>query len=139
MSKKNPKAKKQVNPFERLDKKITGQKYFGNIKETTVSFTAKNGKNDINKHEVEAMLKSITSTGEMRGAKIKTLVRGMNCQRMFTLKTLDGDLLIKDFDDYYENGNRVKNPDKFEKFSEINVTILVYGPQVTKEFFKPKK
>ena len=43
MSKKNPKAKKQVNPFERLNKNITGQKYFGNIKETTVSFTAKNG------------------------------------------------------------------------------------------------
>ena len=136
MSKKNqkPKAKKQVNPFDRLNKQIVDQKQFGDYKQTTVKFTAKNGKNDIDKHEVEAMMKAITGVGDLRGKEIKTVVRGMNCQRMFTLKPLDGPLQIKEFEDYYDG--KVKNENKFEMFSEIDITILVYGKPEYKQVFK---
>lgn len=143
MSKKNNKvvAKQKVNPFDRFNREIVEEIQFGTKKQTTIKFTAKNGKNDIDKHEVEAIFDTIEAVGEDRanGRNIRTIVRGMNCQRMFTLKALDGPLKIKDFEEYYEN--RVKDEHKFEMFSEINVTILVEEPkkEINKNIFKKNK
>ena len=65
----------------------------------------------------------------------------MNAQRFFTFKGFnDDELQIDDFEDYYEN--KVKDTEKFEKFSFIQVTSLINKPKVKKETkpkVKPKK
>jgi hypothetical protein len=108
-----------------LKKEIVGkEKNYGGVKENTILFTRKTGAFDIDKDEVEDLLATIQNEAKKKGKEIRTSIRAVNNQRMFTLKALHGDLNIQDFDDYYKN--KVKDVNKFEKFSQVYITVQVY-------------
>ena len=113
-----------------LKKEIVGkEKNYGGLKENTILFTRKTGAFDIDKDEVEGLLSTIQKEAKKQGKEIRTSIRAMNNNRMFTLKTLSGDLNIQEFDDYYKN--KVKNVNKFEKFSQVYITVQVYDSKKT--------
>lgn len=120
MSKKKPQ-----NPFDRFTPTVMSKDKFGTYEQTTIKFTSKNKKNDIDKNEVENIVKALEDVSKKSNHSVRTVVRGMNLQRLFTLKSLDGDLLIEEFEEYYKQNPTVNDTQKFEKFSEIQITLLV--------------
>jgi len=137
MSKKKPQ-----NPFDRFTSTVMSKDKFGTYEQTTIKFTSKNKKNDIDKNEVENIVKALEDVSKKSNHSVRTVVRGMNLQRLFTLKSLDGDLLIEEFEEYYKQNPTVNDTQKFEKFSEIQITLLVNkkkAPEINKNIFKKNK
>ncbi len=110
--------------IESLKKQIVNTREYNGLKETTVRFTRKTGKFDINKDEVVTLLDTINAEAKKTGKTIRTNVRIMNKQRTFTVKSFSSGLEMDDMDEYYKG--TVKDVDKFEMLSDIYITIQVY-------------
>ena len=97
-------------------KKVATKKYIDS-EENTIQIYKKN-KNRISVDEVRRLVGNIQK--ERPNAKI--LVRGLGIDRWHTLKTFDEELNIMDTDTYYQG--KVKEPDKFADFSQLQLTVL---------------
>ena len=143
MKKQIKKKQKYKNPLSRMNDELIEKKQYGRFKQSTIALTAKNGKNDIDKHEVESIYKQLENFAEtQKGKKISTVIRGVNCTRTWTLKKLKGKLDILDFEEYWARSG-VKDKTKFEKFEAIFITVIVEDlnfekPQFPKNVFKKK-
>lgn len=107
---------------------------FASTRETTLRISRNSSTKQIDVNEIHKILTGIQNNSP---PDTKFLVRGLNGQRFFTLKSFDADELIEleDFEDYYKNS--VKEVDKFEKFAFLEITSLtkIEKPKVEK---KPK-
>jgi len=94
----------------------------GKVKRVTYQFTRKDNKPNIDIDVLDDIINGLEKQAEKKGENIKIMVRALNCQRWFTLKGFDETLNVQDFDDYYKG--KVQKTEKFEKFSQLQVTIL---------------
>jgi hypothetical protein len=114
-----------------FDKHITKKILGNNIVTTTNVF--KKGKNkDIESNEVRALYKEFRKKALKDDPNAKILIRVDNpLQDHFTLKGFqEEDLNFEDYDEYLSN--RVKDPSKFAKFTNIAFVVKVAnnGPMV---------
>ena len=111
---------------------VTQTRDFGKTIETTLRISRFNEKKQIDVDELHGILTNITKS---LTPDTKVMIRVMNIQRMFTIKSFaDDDLNIDDFDEYYQNS--VADLDKFEKFSSVYITTLATKPTPIKEKVK---
>jgi len=102
---------------------VRKQVQLGDTKKTTLKLTLKNGKPDIQTQDLRDIIRGIEDNARGRNKQVKTMVRGLNIHKWNTLKSFDGELLVREFEDYY--GNRVLAEEKFEAFSELEITVAV--------------
>lgn len=85
--------------------------------------TLKNGKPNISFDDVRQVTKDLEDSYKDKGRDdLQFMVRGLNIQRMRTLKGFNSDFDEERFDDYYSAD--VDNPDKFTKFSQLQITVF---------------
>lgn len=116
--KKESIKKESKNKKSRYNNVITETRTFNNSVEKTMQITRSNNK-QIDVNEMESLFKGIQKN--KKGSKF--IVRALNGQRWFTFKGYeDSELNIMDFEEYYEN--KVKDSQKFEMFSQIEIISL---------------
>lgn len=114
MDKKKKQQKKYRSKI--IDSRAIGK----NSTETTIKFTRFDKTKQLDVDELHELFDSIN---KKLPPKSKIMVRAMNGQRFFTFKSYDRDSLdVDSFEDYYINS--VRETDKFEMFSQIQITIL---------------
>ena len=97
--------------------KVTQVRNFPGAKETTVKIYRPSKSLYIDVWEMKNIL---TNMQKLR-PNAQFMVRAMNNAQMFTFKGYDDEeLKIEEFEDYYEN--KVRDSDKFKKFSHIEIT-----------------
>lgn len=102
--------------------KQIGQKQSKRFVETEYDFKKKSGKFDIGNKDIEHILEGIEEEAEKNNERVKIMIRGLNIDKWFTLKTFSQDINLLDDDDYY-NG-KVKESSKFEKFGDLRITVM---------------
>ena len=122
---------------KKYNSEVTQVRDFGKTVETTLRISRFNEKKQIDVDELHGILTNITKS---LTPDTKVMIRVMNIQRMFTIKSFaDDDLNIDDFDEYYKNS--VEDLDKFKKFSSVFITTLATKPKekVKRNRDRPKK
>lgn len=111
---------------------LNEQKLFGSKKRQCFKITLKNQKPNIDVDDVESIVNTLTQEYEEKGmTNVRICVVGMNIHRRRTLKGFDqavGDIDIKQ---YYESS--VKDPNKFTKFSQLQLTVNYDAPKKSKK------
>lgn len=107
-----------------LDMKLIAQRDFPRSSQKTYQIKRVAKGQQIDVPEIKALIKKLQTEGAKKNIKI--MVRGLNADKWGTLKGFDTDLQIEEFDDYYKNkGIAKKDMEKFEKFSQLQITILM--------------
>ena len=102
--------------------KFMETKDLGSVTKGFFKFTKKGKNKKMDGEDVEIILKGLEETAEKKGEKIKILIRGLNPQKMTTLKGYSENYSTEDLDDYYDG--RVENPEKFKEFFFLEFTII---------------
>ena len=110
------KAFKKVN-FTQVSKLTSGK-----ITRSVVKVTSKTNKADIDVDVLQGLVEGLEKQAKEEGENIQIKICALNNQRWFTMKRLDSELNVEDFEDYYRN--TVANIAKFEKFAQLEVTII---------------
>ncbi len=100
-----------------MEKKVLSKRDLGDATQTTIQLH-NTDKSNITIEEVSAIIERFTTGGS------KIMVRGLNIERMTTLKTMDGEWDPKAFVDYYKNKVRESDLIKFIEFRELQITIF---------------
>ena len=118
-------------PSKYVMKMIANAKKFGGLAiQKTISVKCKDKKKQIDVPELEQIYEGLVNEFEESGETVKILVRAQNIDKIYTFKGFDDDgLNIESFEDYLQG--KVRDTTKFEKFSELQFTIL--------QKVKPKK
>jgi len=94
----------------------------GETTRSNVLVTLDGNKYDLDVEDVKTILKGLESNSKKNNEDIKVLIRGLNPHQWFTLKGYDQDFDSEAVEEYYSAD--VKNPAKFEKFKQLQVTII---------------
>ncbi len=110
-----------------MEKTLVENKKVGSATKTTYNFQ-KSNKTQMTQHEVQTLLTGMENILNKKGGHYKILIRGLGPRGQRTLKGYDTDL-----NDFYENEEdyymgTVKDPQKFMKFYNLNITVL-YQPK----------
>jgi hypothetical protein len=90
--------------------------------QTTLQMTRTKKEQQIDIKHIEHVLESIKRKAKKENFNVKVMIRGLNADKWNTLKGFDTELDVDEFEEYYKD--KVKDTDKFEKFSQLQVTIL---------------
>ena len=105
-----------------IEFKTIGQtRIIGSTRLNTVQFYKKKGSR-ITADEVKRTLAKLEE--KSKGKNIQFLIKGLNGDRMKTLKGWNSELDIKDFDDYYEGLD--EETANFDEFYQIQITSKQY-------------
>jgi hypothetical protein len=91
---------------------------FGDSIEKTTTISKKSKKR-ISPEEIRKISEKLLKNAP-KGSKIR--IRGLGIDRWNTLQSYDKALQILDYEEYYEG--KVKEPNKFADFSQIEITLL---------------
>ena len=100
-----------------MEKKVLDKKELKDATQTTIQLY-NTDKSNITIEEVTAIIERFSTGGS------KIMVRGLNIERMTTLKSMDGEWDPKAFVDYYKNSVRESDLHKFIEFRELQITIF---------------
>jgi hypothetical protein len=100
-----------------MEKKVLDKKVLGDATQTTIQLY-NTDKSNITIEEVSAIIDRFSTGGS------KIMVRGLNIERMSTLKTMDGEFDLEAFVGYYRNSVREIDIDKFTTFRELQITVF---------------
>ena len=95
------------------DRMIHGQR------ETTYEFTSSTKNKTLDVEDVENLNNDLK---ELEDKGVQYLIRIMNSQKIFTVKSYNGPLDIDSYENYYKN--KVADPIKFDKILRISIQIL---------------
>ena len=100
-----------------MEKKVLDKKVLGDATQTTIQLF-NTDKSNITIEEVSAIIERFSTGGS------KIMVRGLNIERMSTLKSMDGEWDPKACVDYYKNSVRESDINKFIEFREVQITVF---------------
>jgi hypothetical protein len=100
-----------------MEKKVLNKRDLGDATQTTIQLF-NTDKSNITIDEVTAIIARFSTGGS------KIMVRGLNIERMSTLKSMDGEWDPKAFVDYYKNSVRESDLHKFIEFRELQITVF---------------
>ena len=100
-----------------MEKKILNKRILPDATQTTIQLY-NTDKSNITMDEVSAIVNRFSTGGS------KIMVRGLNIERMSTLKTMDATFDPEAFIDYYRNSVREVDVDKFTSFRELQITVF---------------
>ena len=100
-----------------MEKKVLDKKELKDATQTTIQLF-NTDKSNITIEEVTAIIERFSTGGS------KIMVRGLNIERMTTLKSMDGEWDPKAFVDYYKNSVRESDINKFIEFREVQITVF---------------
>ena len=100
-----------------MEKKVLDKKELKDATQTTIQLY-NTDKSNITIEEVTAIIERFSTGGS------KIMVRGLNIERMTTLKSMDGEWDPKAFVDYYKNKVRESDLAKFIEFREAQITVF---------------
>ena len=103
-----------------FDKKVIKTTQVGRVKQTTVQMS-RHDKQLITTNQIASITKSIQTQADKKKENIKLMVRGLNADKWYTIKSMDSDLNEHEIDEYL-NGN-VGNTGKFLDFFQIHITV----------------
>jgi hypothetical protein len=93
----------------------------GKSKQSTIMFS-RNDNLQMEADEVKGIYESIKTKAEKdKTKKVKFAIRALVGDKYATLKRLDSELDVQDFEEYYEG--RVQDSTKFEKFSQVQLVF----------------
>jgi hypothetical protein len=90
------------------------------VKQTTVQLSRTDKKN-LSIDDIAEIAKSIQTQADKKKEKIKMMIRGLNIDKWYTVKSFDSDLNADEIDDYLDG--QVHDTNKFNDFFQIHVTI----------------
>ena len=100
-------------------KKIIKEKTVKHGKERTIQLYRNDKKNDISAQDIRDIVQGLKNADPNK----IFMVRALNATRWSTLKGFYSDLNVDDEEEYY--ANKVKDTDKFSKFSQLQITAFV--------------
>jgi 23S rRNA pseudoU1915 N3-methylase RlmH len=103
--------------------KELGSKKIGNIQTNTVQLYKPKGKR-LSSEDVSNVLKALEAKVKAKGENVQFLIRGLNGDRIKTLKAYNQNLNMKEFDDYYQGLD--EENDNFTHFYQLQITAKRY-------------
>ena len=100
-----------------MEKKVLSKRDLGDATQTTIQLY-NTDKSNITIEEVSAIIERFSTGGS------KIMVRGLNIERMSTIKTMAGTFDPDAFVDYYKNKIRESDLIKFIEFRELQITVF---------------
>jgi capsule polysaccharide export protein KpsE/RkpR len=105
-----------------FDIEVRNKKEFPDGTQTTLQFSRKNKNEQIDVDEMKKVLESLNKKANDEGDNLKIMIRALNIDKWYTFKGFDTDLEVEEFEDYFKD--KVKNGEKFEKFSQMQITTF---------------
>ena len=102
------------------NKQILKTVKIGKVQQTTVQMS-RNDKKMLSMDEIAEISKSIQTQADKKNEKIKIMIRGLNIDKWYTLKSFHSDLNADEVDDYLEG--LVHDTHKFKYFFQIHLTV----------------
>ena len=102
------------------NKQILKTVKIGKVQQTTVQMS-RNDKKMLSMDEIAEISKSIQTQADKKNEKIKIMIRGLNIDKWYTLKSFHSDLNPDEVDDYLEG--LVHDTHKFKDFFQIHLTV----------------
>jgi hypothetical protein len=112
----------EIKIVKYFDIEVRNKKEFADGTQTTLQFSRKNKNDQIDVDEMKKVLESLNKKANDEGDNLKIMIRALNIDKWYTFKGFDTDLEVEEFEDYFKD--KVKNGEKFEKFSQMQITTF---------------